>query len=337
MKDVVIIGAGPSGLAAAIEAHKLNLNYVVIEKGCIVNSISKFPTYVTLFGPAEDFEIGSVPFSLKYGPPTKHDAMRYYYKASKFFDLKINQYEEVKKVIEQTENHEGSFKIITSKDTYQAKNVVFATGFVDNPKSMGIEGENLDKVKSLFTESHHYANQHVVVIGTGHSGLEAIMDLLTVDAKVTVVHRGQNLTYTPKRWMLAEVRKAIDENKVDAYFNSKVVKIEEDAVVIETPEDMITIKNDFVLKLIGFHPNYSMMKELGVSFCSELDKPSYDEDTFETNVNGLYCCGVMAGGKDVNKFTISDSRYHGQKIMKHIHEKLTKHLNGGKKIESFSY
>ncbi|MGE6503414.1 YpdA family putative bacillithiol disulfide reductase [Bacillus wiedmannii] len=318
MKDLIIIGAGPCGLAAAVEAHKSKLDYLVIEKGCIVNTISKFPTYVTLFGPPEDFEIDSIPFSLKYGPPTKQDSMKYYYKVSKYFNLNINQYEEVLDISSVNKMTQTSYEIRSDKGIYHTKNVVFATGFFDNPRNLNIPGEDLNKVKSYFTESHPYSNQNVVVIGTGHSGLEAIIDLLTVDAKVTLIHRGSNLSYTPKRWMLASVRKAIDEGKITAYFNSNIQEVKENTVTINTPDGAKHIKNDFVLKLIGFQPNYVPLQSLGVEFDEVTNIPKYNKDSFETNIQGIYCCGVLAGGSDVNTITISDGRFHGKKIIQSI-------------------
>ncbi|WP_052497738.1 MULTISPECIES: YpdA family putative bacillithiol disulfide reductase [unclassified Bacillus (in: firmicutes)] len=318
MKDLIIIGAGPCGLAAAVEAQKNNLDYIVIEKGCIVNNITKFPTYVRLFGEIEDFEIDSIPFSLPYGLPDKNDMMKYYYKITEYFGLSVHQYEEVLNVSKLNPKQQTGFKVSTNKGEYETKNVVFATGFVDNPRKFNVPGEELDKVKPMFTEAHYYANQKVIVVGTGHSGLEAICDLVKVNAQVTLVHRGSNLSYTPKRWMMANVRKAIDEGKITAHFNSTVREITSKKVTIETLDGVKEIENDFVLRLIGFQPNYEPLKALGVNFDSVNNIPKFDKNSFETNVKGVYCCGVVAGGSDVNTVTISDGRFHGIKIVQSI-------------------
>ncbi|CAM4263134.1 YpdA family putative bacillithiol disulfide reductase [Bacillus manliponensis] len=318
MKDLIIIGAGPCGLAAAVEAQKNKLDYTVIEKGCIVNNITKFPTYVRLFGEIEDFEIDSIPFSLPYGLPDKNDMMRYYYKITEHFNLNVHQYEEVIDVSKLDKPQQTGFKVSTNKREYETRNVVFATGFVDNPRKFNVPGEELDKVKTMFTEAHYYANQKVIVVGTGHSGLEAICDLIKVNAQVTLVHRGSNLSYTPKRWMMANVRKAIDEGKVTAYFNSTVQEITPEKVMIETPNGVKEIDNNFILRLIGFQPNYVPLQALGVEFDPVTNIPRFDKNSFETNVKGIYCCGVVAGGSDVNTVTISDGRYHGIKIVQSI-------------------
>lgn len=318
MKDLIIIGAGPCGLAAAVEAQKNKLDYIVIEKGCIVNNITKFPTYVRLFGTIEDFEIDSIPFSLPYGLPDKNDMMRYYYKITEYFNLNVHQYEEVFDVSKLDKGSKTSFKVSTSKGEYETRNVVFATGFVDNPRKLNVPGEDLAKVKPMFTEAHYYANQKVIVVGTGHSGLEAICDLIKVNAQVTLVHRGSNLSYTPKRWMMANVRKAIDEGQVTAYFDSTIQEITSEKVMIKTKSGVKEIDNDFVLKLIGFQPNYFPLQTLGVEFDSVTNVPKFDKSSFETNIKGIYCCGVVAGGSDVNTVTISNGRYHGKKIIQSI-------------------
>ncbi|WP_341279714.1 YpdA family putative bacillithiol disulfide reductase [Paenibacillus sp. FSL H8-0537] len=322
MKDVIIIGGGPCGIATAIEAKKNNLDYLVLEKGCIVNHITQFPTYVTLFGACEDFEIGGVPFTLDYGPPRKKDAMRYYYKVVKHFDLDIHQYEEVTHV-EQVQEGNDRFYTVTSQqrgqtNVYRARNVVFATGFVSNPRKLGIDGEELPKVLHLFTEAHFFANQKVLIIGTGHSGLEAIIDLCAVDAQVTLVHRGDNLSYTPKRWMLAEARKLMDAGQIKAHFSSTVTAIEQDRVHIHTPDGPIAIENDFVLKLVGFQPQYEMLDSLGVQFSPDTGAPLFNDGTMESNVPGIYVAGVYAGGRDVNTYQISTGRFHASKIITNI-------------------
>ncbi|QIL40121.1 YpdA family putative bacillithiol disulfide reductase [Pedobacter sp. HDW13] len=312
--DLLIIGAGPIGMACAIEAQKANLSYIIIEKGALVNSLFNYPVFMTFFSTSQRLEIGGVPFVTINPKPNRNEAVEYYRRVVEKFDLKINLFERV----EQVDNkEEGLFEINTSKTTYTAKNVVVATGFYDVPLMMNIPGEDLPKVTHYYKDPHLYAFQNVVVVGANNSGVDAALETYRKGANVTMVVRSGDLGPHVKYWVRPDIQNRIKEGEVTALFNSELVAIRENEVDIKTPEGIKTIANDFVIAMTGYQPDFSMLRKFGIDLPESLC-PFYNEETMETNVKGLYLAGVVCGGLDTHKLFIENSRAHAEMIVKNI-------------------
>lgn len=315
VQDVAIVGAGPGGLACAIEAKKHNLNYLVIEKGCLVNSIFHFPANMTLFSTPELLEIGSVPFIISTEKPTRTDLLGYYRRVAEHFDLEINLNEKVESISGQ----KGDFLIRTSRDkAYSAKNIIIATGQYDTPNLINIPGENLEKVSHYYTEAHPYYKRKVAIIGGKNSAVEAALDLCKHGAEVTVIHRGDDFGKSVKYWILPDIKNRIEEGKIRTYFNTTVKEIKEDALIVENAGGVeLEIENDFVFALTGYRPDMHFLRDVGVEFDSKLT-PVHNTGTLETNVSGVYIAGVITVGCEGSKVFIENSRNHGTKIIGHI-------------------
>ncbi|MCH8957682.1 YpdA family putative bacillithiol disulfide reductase [candidate division KSB1 bacterium] len=314
VNDVAIVGAGPGGLACAIAAQKHNLNYLVIEKGCLVNSVFYFPTNTTLFSTPELLEIGGIPFIIPAEKPSRRDLLGYYRRVTQHFDLKINLNEKVGSISGQ----KGNFQIQTSRDKiYSAKNIVIATGQYDTPNLMSIPGEDLEKVSHYYTEAHSYYRKKVAIIGGKNSAVEAALDLYRHDAKVTVIHRGDDFGKSVKYWILPDIKNRVKEGKIHAYFNTTVKEINEDSLIVEKDGVETELENDFVFALTGYRPDMGFLKNAGVEFDSKLT-PVHDAETFETNVPGVYIAGVIIAGCEGSKVFIENTRNHGTKIIGHI-------------------
>ena len=314
VNDVAIVGAGPGGLACAIAAQKHNLNYLVIEKGCLVNSVFHFPTKTTLFSTPELLEIGGIPFIISTEKPTRTDLLGYYRRVTEHFDLKINLNEKVESISGQ----KGDFQIQTSRNKiYSAKNIVIATGQYDTPNLMNIPGEDLEKVNHYYTEAHCYYRKKVAIIGGKNSAVEAALDLYRHGAKVTVIHRGDDFGKSVKYWILPDIKNRVKEGKIRAYFNTTVKEIKEDSLIVEKDGVETELENDFVFALTGYRPDMGFLKNAGVEFDSQLT-PVHDAETFETNVPGVYIAGVIIAGCEGSKVFIENTRNHGTKIIGHI-------------------
>jgi len=317
---VIIIGAGPIGLACGIEAEKRNLEYLIIEKGCLVNSLFHYPTNMVYFSTSERLEIGDVPFVSHGDKPTRRESLEYYRRVADSWKLNINTYEKVE-AIEQTGNE---FQVITNKETYSAEKIIIATGFYDHPNYLNIPGEDKVKVKHYFDEAHPYAYLKLVVIGGGNSGVDVALETFRRGSEVTMVIREPNLKEGVKYWVRPDIENRIKEGSIKAYFNSEVTEIRNDEVDIKTPEEKITIKNDFVFAMTGYHPDYTFLKKVGINISQdEKQIPHFDEISFETNVPGIYLAGVVCGGMDTGKWFIENARYQAVEIMKDISTKLT--------------
>ncbi len=316
---VIIIGAGPIGLATAIALKKKGIPAKIIERGCVVNSIHNYPKDMTFFSTSERLEIGGVPF-ISHGPkPTRREALEYYRRAAESHELDIHVYEEVQSV----EGSDGNFTVITDKDTYPAEKVVVATGFYDIPKKMNIPGEELDKVSHYYDEAHPYAWQNVLIIGGGNSAVDAALETYRTNANVTLVVRYDSIKESVKYWVKPDIENRIKNDEIEAYFNTEVVEIKPDAVVLRTPEGEKTIPNDFVLAMTGYQPNFKLMKKFGIDLTDDEKKmPVYNDTTLETNRKGMYVAGVVCGGMDTSKLFIENTRVHANHIADHIEEKL---------------
>ncbi|MES2448626.1 MAG: YpdA family putative bacillithiol disulfide reductase [Bacteroidota bacterium] len=314
--DVLIIGAGPIGLACAIEAQNVGLSYLIVEKGPLVNSLYHYPVFMTFFSTSQKLEIGGVPFVSISNKPNRNEALEYYRRVAEKFQLNINLFEEVRQVTQLAANN---FEIETAKTTYQAKNVIIATGFYDVPVKMNIPGEELPKVRHYYQDPHLYAFSKVVVIGANNSAIDVALETYRKGADVTLVIRGSEIGSYVKYWVRPDIENRIKEGEIKAYFNSKVISIAEDTVQIKTPEGELAIENDFVLAMTGYQPNFALLKKLGVEL-DENHSPKHNTETMQTNKKGLYLAGVVCGGMDTHKWFIENSRVHAEQIVKHIVE-----------------
>ena len=315
--DLIIIGAGPIGLACAIEAKKAGLQYVIIEKGCLVNSLYHYPLNMTFFSTSERLEIGGVPFVSHQPKPNRFEALEYYRRVCSSWELNVNLYEEVKSV-----RNENNFEIVTTNGKYQCKAVVLALGFYDLPFLLNVPGEDLPKVKHYYDEPHPYYRQKIVVIGAANSAVDVALETFRKDAEVTMVIREPTLRDSVKYWVKPDIENRIKEGSIKAYFNSQVVSITPTEVIIKTPEGERTLPNDFVLAMTGYQPPFEFMEKCGIRFHNdEFHTPIYDDTTMETNVPSLYLAGVVCGGLKTNKWFIENSRVHAEMIIKDLVEK----------------
>ncbi|QHL89283.1 YpdA family putative bacillithiol disulfide reductase [Nibribacter ruber] len=313
--DVVIIGGGPIGLACGIEAQQAGLSYLILEKGCLVNSLYNYPQTMTFFSTSEKLEIGGVPFISDNPKPRRAEALEYYRRVALKFNLDVHLFEEVQHV----EKQEEKFQVQTSKGTYQARNVIVSTGFYDLPALMDIPGEDLPHVTHYYKDPHYYALQKVVVVGASNSSVDAALETYRKGAQVTMVVRGPEIGRRVKYWVRPDIENRIAEGSITAYFNASITAIRLGEVDILTPEGLVTLANDFVLALTGYKPNFDLLRKFGVQL-SEDDKlyPQHNPTTMETNQPGLYLAGVVCGGMDTHLWFIENSRDHAPKIIQHI-------------------
>ena len=315
--DVFIIGAGPIGLACGIAAQQAGLSCVIVEKGCLVNSLYHYPQNMTFFSTSEKLEIGEVPFVSNNPKPTRAEALEYYRRVALKFDLPTRLFETVESV-----KKEDLFEIKTSRGLYKAKNVIVSTGFYDLPNTMDIAGETLPKVKHYYQDPHFYAMQHVIVVGASNSSVDAALETYRKGAKVTMVIRGTEISDRVKYWVRPDIINRIKEGSIIAHFNSALSAVRPFEADIQTPNGLITIPNDFVLALTGYRPDFKLLQKFGVSLSAD-DKliPEHNPETMETNQKGLYLAGVVCGGMDTHLWFIENSREHAVKIIKNIQSK----------------
>lgn len=315
MLDILIIGGGPIGLNCALEARKHQLNYIIIEKGTIVNSLYHYPLYMKFFSTAEKLEIGEIPFISAATKPGRQEALEYYQGITRQKDLNIRLYEKVLNVI----HHEGYFEIRTTKASYQAKNVIIATGFYDIPNLMDIPGEELPKVQHYYTEPYPYAQQKIVVVGSSNSAVDAALETYRKGAKVTMIIRHAEISPTVKYWVKPDIENRIAEGSIKAHFHSALVEIKEHSVVFRDESGTLReIDNDFVLAMTGYLPDFDFLKNSGIELQGDCLNPFYHPETMETNVKNLYLAGVVCGGKDTHLWFIENSRIHAEMIVRNI-------------------
>jgi len=310
--EAIIVGGGPIGLNCGIEATKRNISYLIIEKGCLVNSLFNYQTNMTFFSTSERLEIGEVPFVSHGDKPTRREALEYYRRVKSSWNLNVNTYETV---FEITDTDAG-FVVRTSKDNYLCRNIIIATGYYDNPVMLNVQGESLPKVKHYFDEPHPYAYHKVVVIGGGNSAVDVALEIYRRGAEVTLVVRELKLKDSIKYWVKPDIENRIKEGSIKAFFNSNVVEIREDEVDLETPIGKLTIKNDFVFAMTGYQPDFHFLKKNSIRILgSEQNmQPDFNPLTFETNRKGIFVAGVVCGGMDTGKWFIENSISHSQDI-----------------------
>lgn len=319
-KDLIIIGAGPIGLACGIEAQKAGLDYLVLEKGCLVNSLYNYPHNMTFFSTSERLEIGGVPFISNNPKPTRPEALEYYRRVCTSWKLNVKLYEEVKKVTKDSASH---FQLITSKGSYTTKAVVLALGFYDRPYLLNVEGEDLPKVKHYYDEPHPYFGQRIAVIGAANSAVDVALETWRKGAEVTMIIREDKIRESVKYWVRPDIENRIKEGSIKAYFNSTVNRITLSTIEIKSPDGIVSIENDFVLAMTGYQPPFELMKSMGIQFQQdEYHTPGYNENTMESNVENLYLAGVVIGGLQTNKWFIENSRVHAEVIINDLKKKL---------------
>jgi bacillithiol disulfide reductase len=317
--DVIIVGAGPIGITCGIEAAKRKLSHLIIEKGCLVNSIFHYPTNMTFFSTSERLEIGEVPFVSHGDKPTRREALEYFRRVKNSWNLNVKTYEKVLDI----KKLENGFKIFTTKGKYKAKYVIIAIGFYDYANLLNIPGENLPKVKHYFDEAHPYAYLNLIVIGAANSAVDVALETYRRGSEVTMVIREDKIKDGVKYWVKPDIENRIKEGSIQAYFNSVLTEIRENEVDIKTPEGNITIQNDFVFAMTGYHSDYSLLEKIGVEISKDENKvPCFDPETFETNIENLFLAGVVCSGMDTGKWFIENSRYHASSIFDHIQENL---------------
>lgn len=316
MKDLIIIGAGPIGLACGIEAAKNKLDYLIIDKGMLVNSIFNYPINTTFFSTSDKLEIGNIPFISHNVKPTRTEALEYYRRVCDSWKLDISLYNEVEEIIKK----EKFFELKTQEGTLIAKKIIISTGFYDIPYMLNIPGEEKEKVLHYYNESHPYYKMDIAIVGAGNSAVDVALDTFRKGAKsVTMIIREKEIGKNIKYWVRPDIINRIENNEINVFYESKIVEIKEKSIIINNKKGDNEISNDFVLAMTGYQPNYGILEKLGVDILNdEFKTPFYDEQTMETNVKGVFLAGVICGGLKTNKWFIENSREHSRKILSQI-------------------
>jgi thioredoxin reductase (NADPH) len=321
--DVLVIGAGPTGLACGIEGQRRGLKTVLVDKGCLVNSLFHYPAGMVFFTTPELLEIGDMPFTSAHQKPTREEALEYYRKVAQHSKLDVRQYQRVTRV----EGNDGEFHVGVLDQherllRYQTRKLILATGYYDLPNIMGIPGEDLPKVTHYYREPHPYSGTDVLVIGGKNSAAISSLDLYRHGARVTLVHRGPAIAPSVKYWIRPDIENRIKNGEIKAYFNSRVKEIQRDDVLIETPEGEVRVQNNFVLALTGYHPDFEFLRRLGIRLSEENCRPICDPVTLESNVRGIYLAGVIVAGSATSEIFIENGRFHGRQIAEDLQRKL---------------
>jgi len=313
--SLLIIGGGPIGLACAIEAQKAGMNYLVLEKGCLVNSLYHYPVNMTFFSTSDKLEIGNVPFVSNNAKPVRNEALEYYRRVADAFKINIQLFEEVISI----EKNDGLFTVISEKKSYLAKDIIIATGFYDIPYKLNVPGEELPKVTHYYSDPHFYAFQKVIVVGAMNSAVDAALKIWRKGAEVTMVIRGNSIGERVKYWIRPDIENRIEEGAIKAFFNSAILKINPKTVEVITPEGIKVIDNEWVIAATGYQPNLQFLESAGIVLSDdEVRCPVIHPETHETNVKGIYLAGVICGGMNTHRLFIENSREHAQKIISAI-------------------
>ncbi|EJL42888.1 hypothetical protein BAG01nite_08690 [Brevibacillus agri] len=319
MEDVLIIGGGPCGLAAAISCKRAGLDPLIIEKGSLVHSIYRYPTYMVFHSTPDLLEIGGIPFATANEKPTRQEALNYYRLVASRENLRVHVYE----TVTEAKRTEDGFQVATTDrfaktHLYQAKKLIIATGYFDNPNRLNVPGEDLPKVSSFYKEAHPYAGLKVAIVGGNNSAVDAAMELERAGAQVTVICRRTELSDKVKAWTRPVFESLVKKGRIQMFFGATVASIEERAIHVNTAEGLVTLANDHVFALIGYRPDRTFLHSLGVHTDEETGVPQHDPETMETNVPGLYIAGVIAAGHHANAIFIENGRFHGEGIARHI-------------------
>jgi len=321
--DVVVVGAGPTGLACGIELQQRGVNTVLLEKGCVVNSIYNYPTHMVFFTTPELLEIGNLPMTSLNEKPGRTEALKYYRRVAEHYALNIHQYERVLNI----QGDDGDFEVRTSRGEYHARKIVLATGYYDLPNMLNVPGEDLDKVVHYYKEPHPYYNHDVIVVGAKNSAAIAALELFWTGARVTMVHRGSWVSDRIKYWIKPNIENRIKNGEIMAYFNSRVVEVRPKSVVVETPEGAVTLKNDFVFALTGYRPDLDFLASLGIRLEPVSERPRTNPETLESDRPGIFLAGVIVAGMHTNEIFIENGRFHGKKIAEAIAQSLVRDID----------
>src|SRR5271154_5768330 len=321
--DVLVIGAGPTGMACAIEAQRAGFRSVLVDKGCLCNSIFHYPSHMTFFTTPELLEIGDIPFPSPNQKPNRNEALEYYRKVAEHYALDIRQY----RLVETVSGSDGDFSVLTKdkfgrEEVYRSRKLIVATGYYDLPNYLDIPGEELPKVHHYYDDPHPYYDQDVMVIGGKNSAAIAALELWRHGARVTVVHRGPGMHRHVKYWILPDIENRIKNGEIAAHFDSNVIKIDADTVTLESPHGVRMIPNDCVFALTGYHPDFDFLRALGVQLDGKDLLPVCDADSLESNVPGVYLAGVIVAGSRTNEIFIENGRFHGRQIAGDLTQKL---------------
>lgn len=321
--DVLVVGAGPTGMACAIEAQRAGFSAVSVDKGCLVNSLFHYPANMVFFTTPELLEIGDIPFSTANQKPNRLEALEYYRNVAQHYHLDVRQYQKVLTVT----GYDGVFHVVSrdrheQEHEYLARKIVVATGYYDRPNYMGIAGEELPKVMHYYREPHPYYDMDVLVIGGKNSAAIAALELWRRGARVTLVHRGPAIHKNVKYWIKPDIENRIAKSEITAYFSSSVEDIRPESVRICTPEGPRELKNDFVFALTGYHPDYQFLESVGIELTHPEMRPVCDPKTFESNVPGIYVAGVIVAGSKTSEIFIENGRFHGKQIAEDLKKRL---------------
>lgn len=314
MYDAVVVGAGPTGLACGIELKRRGQNTLIIDKGCLCNSLYHYPTHMVFFTTPELLEIGGIPMTSLNEKPGRTEALKYYRRVAEYFALSVRQYEPVLAI----EGDHNDFTVTTSKQVYRARKIVLATGYYDLPNKLNVPGEDTGKVIHYYKEPHPYYDHDVLVVGAKNSAAIAALELFWTGARVTLVHRGHAIHNNVKYWIKPNIENRIKSGEIKGYFNTRVVEIRPTEVDLQTPDGLLTLKNDFVFALIGYHPDLEFMGNLGIRLDPTTQRPRLNADTLESDRPGVYLAGVIVAGMHTNEIFIENGRFHGEKIAEAI-------------------
>ena len=313
--DAIVVGAGPTGLACGIELTRRGVKTVLLEKGCVVNSLYNYPTHMTFFTTPELLEIGDIPMTSLNDKPNRTEALKYYRRVAEHYKLDIRQNERVDRVA----GSDGAFQVFTTDRldcprVYETRKLVLATGYYDVPNLLNVPGENLDKVLHYYKEAHPYYNHDVAVIGAKNSAAIAALELCWTGARVTLIHRGPEISDRVKYWIKPNIENRIKSGEIAGYFNSQVTEIQRDSITVATPAGEVTLKNDYVFALVGYRPDLEFLNSIGITMEPETQRPRTNPDTLESECRGVYLAGVIVAGMHTNEIFIENGRYHGKLI-----------------------
>jgi thioredoxin reductase (NADPH) len=322
--DTLIVGAGPTGLACGIELEQRGVKTVLIEKGCVVNSIYHYPTNMSFFTTPELLEIGNIPMTSLNDKPNRTEALKYYRKVAEHYHLNIHQYERVDRIA----GEDNAFEVFTTdrlsaNHLYRVRKVVLATGYYDVANKLDVPGESLDKVLHYYKEPHPYYNHDVAVIGAKNSAAIAALELFWTGARVTLIHRGGSISTSVKYWIKPNIENRIKSGEIRAYFHSRVLEIQKDSLRLATPEGEVTIANDFVFALVGYRPDLEFLNATGITLESHTQRPRTNPETLESTRAGIFLAGVIVAGMHTNEIFIENGRFHGALIARAIASQLT--------------
>ncbi len=322
--DALVVGAGPTGLACGIELQQRGVRTVLVEKGCVVNSLYNYPTNMTFFTTPELLEIGNIPMTSLNDKPNRHEALKYYRRVADHFKLNIHDYEHVDRI----QGEDNAFEVFTTDrldcpHIYRVRKVVLATGYYDVANKLDVPGEDLDKVLHYYKEPHPYYNHDVIVIGAKNSAAIAALELFWTGARVTLIHRGAAISNSVKYWIKPNIENRIKSGEIRGYFNSRVIEILKDSARVATPDGEISIKNDFVFALVGYRPDLEFLGATGITLEPSTLRPRTSPETLESERAGIYLAGVIVAGMHTNEIFIENGRFHGKVIADSIAGKLS--------------